>query len=172
MIETSRLRLRPHALEDFEAWYAIFSDRALFQFIAAPQLSREDGWNRLLRYAGHWSLFGYGMFAVFDKATDTLVGDVGLADFHRGLGERFDGIPEASWIIARAAQGRGLAAEAVAACHGWIDRTHAPTRTVCLINPDNAPSLRIADRFGYRAFGNCLYKDAPCVMLERLCPLP
>nr|UCK92106.1 hypothetical protein [Citrobacter freundii] len=48
----------------------------------------------------------------------------------------------------------------------------APARTVCLINPDNAASLRIADRFGYRAFGNCLYKDAPCIMLERLSPLP
>jgi RimJ/RimL family protein N-acetyltransferase len=172
MIETPRLRLRPHALGDFEAWYAMFSDRELFRFIAAPQLSREDGWNRLLRYAGHWSLLGYGMFAVFDKASSTFIGDVGFADFHRGLGERFDDIPEASWIMTRAAQGRGLAAEAVAACHDWIDRAHAPARTVCLINPDNAASLRIADRFGYRTFGNCIYKDAPCAMLERLSPEP
>ena len=58
MIETARLRLRPHTLEDFEPWYAMFSDRELFRFIAAPQLSREDGWSRLLRYAGHWSLLG------------------------------------------------------------------------------------------------------------------
>ena len=170
MIETSRLRLRPHRLEDFEAWYAMFSDPELFRFIAAPQLSREDGWNRLLRYAGHWSLLGYGMFAVFDRASGAFVGDVGLADFHRSLGERFDDIPEASWIMARTAQGRGLATEAVAACHDWIDRVHAPTRTVCLINPDNAASLRIADRFGYRAFGSCVYKGAACAMLERPAP--
>ncbi|WP_332689090.1 GNAT family N-acetyltransferase [Bosea sp. (in: a-proteobacteria)] len=170
MIETPRLRLRPHRLEDFEAWYAMFSDRELFRFIAAPQLSREDGWNRLLRYAGHWSLLGYGMFAVFDKASGAFIGDVGFADFHRGLGERFDEIPEASWIMARAAQGRGLAAEAVAASHDWIDRAHAPARSVCLINPDNAASLRLANRFGYRAFGSCVYKDARCMMLERLAP--
>ena len=43
MIETSRLRLRPHALEDFEAWYAMFSDRALFRFIAAQVVEDGDG---------------------------------------------------------------------------------------------------------------------------------
>lgn len=168
MIETPRLRLRPHRLEDFEAWYAMFSDRELFRFITVAQLSREDGWNRLLRYAGHWSLAGYGMFAVFDKASDQLVGDVGLADFHRGLGERFDDIPEASWIMARSTHGRGLAAEAVAASHDWMAREHAPARTVCIINPENAASLRLAEKFDYRPFGSCVYKDAPCIMLERL----
>ncbi|MGO4665634.1 GNAT family N-acetyltransferase [Bosea sp. 2RAB26] len=168
MIETPRLLLRPHALEDFEPWYAMFSDRDLFRFIAVPHLSREDGWNRMLRYAGHWSLLGYGMFAVFDKASGELVGDVGLADFHRGLGERFDGFPEASWIMARSTHGRGLAAEAVAASHDWLARTHAPARTVCIITPENVASLRLADKFGYRPFGSTTYKGGPYTMLERL----
>ncbi|TCR64540.1 GNAT family N-acetyltransferase [Bosea sp. BK604] len=170
MIETSRLLLRPHALEDFEPWYAMFSDRELFRFIAAPQMSREDAWNRLLRYAGHWSLLGYGMFAVFDKATGQFIGDVGHADFHRELGAGFDGYPEASWIMAKPAHGRGLAAEAVSACHDWIAGRHAPARTVCMINPENAASLRLAGKLGYQLFDSRTYKGNPCLMLERVAP--
>lgn len=167
MIETPRLLLRPHTLEDFEPWYAMFLDQELFRFISVAQLSREDGWNRLLRYAGHWSLLGYGMFAVFDKASGELVGDVGLADFHRSLGERFDGVPEASWIMARSTHGRGLAAEAVGAAHQWIAERYNPARTVCIINPENAASLRLAAKFGYEVFDSRTYKGSPCLMLER-----
>ena len=104
MIETPNLLLRPHQLADFEPWFAMYSDDTLFRFIGAPHLSREDAWNRLLRYAGHWSLLGYGLFAVLDRASGAFLGEVGLADFHRGLGEQFDPFPEAAWIMARAAQ--------------------------------------------------------------------
>lgn len=170
MIETPLLILRPHKLADFEPWYAMFSDRELFRFISAPGMSREDGWNRLLRYAGHWSLLGFGMFAVVEKAGGTFIGDVGFADFHRGLGERFDGCPEASWILVRPAHGKGYAAEAVAAAHDWLGRHQAAARTVCLINPANAGSLRLARKLGYAMFDERSYKGAQCMMLERVMP--
>ncbi len=155
-------------MEDFEPWFAMFEDRSLFRFINAAAPSREDAWNRLLRYAGHWTLLGYGLFAVFDRANGAFLGEVGLADFHRGLGPAFDGVPEAAWILTAAAQGRGLAREAVTAAHDWLDGARVPARTVCLINPENVRSVRLAERLGYSAFGTCTYKDSPCTMFERL----
>ena len=107
MIETPNLILRPHRLEDFEPWFAMYGDEELFRFIGVPKLSREDAWNRLLRYAGHWSLLGYGLFAVLDRTSGAFLGEVGLADFHRGLGDEFDPFPEGAWIMARATHGRG-----------------------------------------------------------------
>src|SRR3546814_17524593 len=53
-------------------------------------LSPEEAWNRLLRYAGHWTLLGYGIFAVVEKASGRFIGETGIADFHRGLGDDFD----------------------------------------------------------------------------------
>jgi RimJ/RimL family protein N-acetyltransferase len=167
MIETPRLVLRPHILEDFEPWFSMFSDPELFRFIGFPNLSREDAWNRLLRYAGHWSLLDFGMFAVVEKATNRFFGEVGLADFHRGLGPRFDGYPEAAWIMLRSAQGRGLALEAVTACHKWFDEQRGPARTVCIIKPHNEGSLRLASKVGYRPFGDCVYKQDRYIILER-----
>ncbi|NUU68472.1 GNAT family N-acetyltransferase [Enterobacteriaceae bacterium BIT-l23] len=166
-IETDRLILRPHHITDFEAWYAMFTDKALFEFISAPTLSPEDGWNRLLRYIGHWSVFGYGLFAIFRKSDGQFLGETGLADFHRGLGDDFDGVPEAAWIISRAAQGQGVAREAAAAAHHWLDKTLSPSRTVCLIDPQNQPSIRIAQGLGYAILGECEYRGTSCFKLRR-----
>ncbi|MGP2863631.1 GNAT family N-acetyltransferase [Serratia bockelmannii] len=166
-IETERLILRPHNLADFDAWYVMFTDKELFKFISAPNLSPEDGWNRLLRYIGHWSVFGYGLFAIFRKVDGQFLGETGLADFHRGLGNDFDGSPEAAWIIAREAQGQGVAQEAAAAAHQWIDSTLSPAQTVCLIGENNRPSVKIAQHLGYQIFGQCEYKGASCLKLRR-----
>jgi RimJ/RimL family protein N-acetyltransferase len=167
MIETPRLILRPHTLEDFEPWYAMFSDEELFRFIRAPRLSREDGWNRLLRYAGHWSLLKFGLFAVLEKASGRFIGEVGHADFHRGLGERFDGFPEAAWILARSAHGQGFASEAAVAAHKWLGQ-HGASRTVCIISPENSVSLHLAKKLGYKGFDTGTYKGGAVVLLERL----
>lgn len=167
MIETANLILRPHRREDFEPWLAMFKDEELFRFIGVPNLSREDAWNRLLRYVGHWALLGYGLFAVIDRTSDTFLGEVGMADFRRGLGERFDPFPEAAWIMTRAAHGRGLALEAAFAAHSWIEQSRAPTRTVCLIHPENVASLRLADKLGYREFDMASYKGELYAMLAR-----
>ncbi|MBL7238576.1 MAG: GNAT family N-acetyltransferase [Komagataeibacter hansenii] len=167
VIETPRLLLRPHRLSDFHEWRAMFLDEGTRRFLSSPLPSEEESWNRLLRYIGHWSALGYGLFGVFDRADGRFLGDVGLADFHRGLGAEFDRCPEVAWIMAAAAHGHGYATEAARAAHDWFARTHGPQRTVAIIDPDNHPSLRLAARMGYHPTGECTYRNAACVMLAR-----
>jgi RimJ/RimL family protein N-acetyltransferase len=59
-LETSRLVLREHAVQDFEALYAMWSEPAVYRHIIGRPATREEAWNRLLRYSGHWSRLGYG----------------------------------------------------------------------------------------------------------------
>ena len=61
-IETERLILHVHRLEDFENMYAMWSDPAVTRYIGGKTFSREDVWARLLRYAETWSLLGYGFW--------------------------------------------------------------------------------------------------------------
>lgn len=169
MIETDRLILRPHAPEDFDSMFEINNDAEVMQFIThgAPA-TRQDVWTKLLRNIGHWSAFGYGLFAVLEKSSGRYVGDTGLADFHRDLGEDFDPFPEASWVYARHAHGKGYAAEAAHAAHGWFLAKHGNMRTVCIISPGNAGSIGVARKLGYAPFAEMQYKGDAVIKFERL----
>lgn len=166
-IETARLRLRVYRADDHAALHRITSRPETFEFSERGPMSCDESWSRLLRHAGHWALVGHGLFAVEEKATGELVGEVGLADFRRGLGPAFDGFPEASWTLAKDVWGRGYAYEAALAAHEWTAQRLGIGRSVCLIHRDNACSFRLADRLGYVAFAEAAYRGYPAVMMER-----
>ena len=166
-IETERLVLRPHRAEDFDDLAAMWAEPEVTRFISGRPSTAEESWARLLRYGGLWALLGFGYWAVRDRATGRFVGEVGFADFRRGIG--FDGVPEAGWILAPSAQGRGLGGEAVRAALAWGDR-RGWARSVCIINPDNVPSLRLAEASGYREIDRITYKDHPVILMERRQP--
>ena len=169
MIETERLILRPHIEADYEPLCEIWADPEVVRFISGVASTREQTWGRLMRAVGMRVLKGYGTFAVIDKRDGRLLGDVGHADYHRGLGERFDPYPEAGWVLGSHAHGKGYATEAVAAAHRWFDDNRPETRSVCIISPDNVASLRVAEKVGYRPFGRMDY-NGEVIMLERMRP--
>lgn len=167
MIETERLILRPVAMADHAEVAAMLSAPATAQFLGG--VSDPEGiWNKHLRNIGHWVAFGYGIFTVRRALDGAHVGQVGLGHFCRGLGKDFDPWPEASWILDGRMHGQGYALEAARAVEGWFTAQRGAGRRVCIIHPDNAPSLRVAERMGYRPYGAAAYRDARPVKLERL----
>lgn len=169
MIETERLVLRPYTLADYDPYTAMCSDPAVVRYMGGQPLSPEDAWNRVLRYAGHWALLGYGIFAVIEKASGRFFGETGIADFHRGLGDGFDQVGEAAWVFCSDIHGRGYASEAAQAAHDWFAERMGNPRTVCLIDPANGASLALARKLGYVAYAEANYKGHTATMLER-CP--
>ena len=47
----------------------MWSDAEVTRFIGGKPLSGEEVWARILRYAGHWSMLGYGYWLIEEKAT-------------------------------------------------------------------------------------------------------
>jgi RimJ/RimL family protein N-acetyltransferase len=56
MIETPRLRMRLHRLDDFDDFAAMWADAQVVEHITGTPSTREQTWARLLRYAGHWAM--------------------------------------------------------------------------------------------------------------------
>lgn len=168
MIETERLLLRPYREDDLDDLFAMNSDPRILQYLGNKPATREETWARLLRNVGHWSLKDYGAFAIVEKASGRYVGTTGLAYHQRGMGDAFDLFPEAGWVLAHWSHGNGYASEAALAAHRWFDARGHAARTVCMIDPENSSSLRVADKLGYRAFGRSEYHDAPVILFERL----
>lgn len=159
MIETARLLLRKYEPHDIDAVLSLTSDELIRRFVGNLPNSREDAWQRILRSAGHWSLFGYGPLAVVDKKTDRILGEVGAAHFQRGVDPRLDSAPEASWLFAKECQGRGLASEAMSALLEWLAHTAGQPCCGCLIEPDNTSSVRLAQKMGFRLVDQVSYRN-------------
>lgn len=167
MLATPRLTLRVHGLTDAAESAAMWADPEVTRHIGGRPSTRDASWLRLLTYAGTWSLLGYGYFVVRERATGRWVGEAGLADFHRDVVPSFDGVPEAGWALASWAHGRGYATEALRAVLGWADSHLRAPRTVCMISSQNAASIRVATKCGYRTVGETTFKGEATTIFER-----
>lgn len=166
VLETERLRLRGHAMSDFEAAAAMWAEPDVVRHISGKPSTREESWARMLRYPGHWSLLGYGFWVIEEKASGRFAGEGGFANFMRAIDPPFDA-PEQGWALASWAHGKGYAYEAMRAAIDWGEAHFRRTDFVCMIAPDNAPSLKLAERLGYREYVRTEYKGEPTVLLRR-----
>lgn len=166
VLRTPRLVLRAHRPEDLRASAAMWADPRVVRHIGGKPQTREEAWGKVLRYRGLWALLGYGYWAVTRRSDGRFLGEAGLADFRREVRPRLDA-PEAGWALARAAHGRGYATEAVRAVLAWADAALPARRTVCLIDPGNAASFRVARKCGYRPLRRARYKGAETSVLSR-----
>ena len=167
ILETERLRLREFREGDLERWAAVMADPATVRFVGNQRLTREETWRRLLTSGGLWPMYGFGYWAAERKEDGLLVGHVGLADFKRDMNPSIEGLPEAGWIFAPDAHGQGYASEGLRAVLEWADRELAGREIVAIIDPDNAPSIRLAERCGFSGREEASYKSEPILLLRR-----
>ncbi len=165
-LETERLRMRGHRLEDLEHCVSLWSDPVVTRYTSGRPLTREEVWARLLRYIGHWTLLGYGFWVVEEKATGNFVGEVGVAEFERDMESPLDR-PEAGWVLAGDAHGKGYATEAVLAAIAWGKTRFESPHLMCLIHPENLASIRIAGKCGFHELRRSNYKDHPVIVMGR-----
>lgn len=142
VLETERLRLRPLAEADLDALTAFYaSDRARYYGDLA---TRSEVWKQMAAFAGSWLLKGFGPWALEERETGRLAGLCGP-----WAPPRFPE-PEITWALFDGFEGRGYATEAARASLDFAhDRLGWETAVSC-IHPDNARSIRLAERLGAR----------------------
>ena len=68
ILETDRLILRAAAAEDFEPWAAFAADEETMRHLGGVQ-PRSVAWRGICQVAGAWTIRGFSMFSVVEKAT-------------------------------------------------------------------------------------------------------
>jgi len=167
ILETERLKLRGHRSEDSAHCAAMWADPVVVRHTVGKPLTEEESWRRLLSYVGHWALTGFGYWVAEEKATGNFVGEIGFADYKRDIEPSLKGTPEIGWALAPQAHGKGFATEGVRAAAAWGDANLHSARTACIIAPENAASIRVAVKCGYRELVRTPYKGHPTVMFVR-----
>jgi RimJ/RimL family protein N-acetyltransferase len=168
LLETARLVLRPFDENDLDAQAKALGDPGVMRYLGAGPLSREETWRRLLCAPGLWTLLGFGYWAVVARDDGRYLGQLGFADFKREMTPSIEGLPEIGWIFAPAAQGQGYATEAALAALAWADAVLDPPEVVAIIDPDNAPSIRVAGKIGFQSREPATYKNEPILLFRRI----
>ena len=143
-LETQRLLLREFRADDVAACAEMCADPDVMRYMSptgAP-LSRADAWRQLAMFAGHWTLRGFGMWAVEERATGRFAGRVGL-HYPEGWPER-----EVGWALARGFWGRGFATEAARAAVACAFERLGWDHVISCILPENRRSIAVAERLG------------------------
>jgi RimJ/RimL family protein N-acetyltransferase len=167
VVETARLRLRGHRIEDFGDCAAMWGDAQVVRYIGGRSFSAEEVWARLLRYAGHWALLRFGFWVIEEKASGRFIGETGFADYKRDIETSLKDTPEIGWALAPGAHGRGFATEAVGAAVAWGDQHLLAKQSWCMIQPENQASICVAQKCGYREFERTTYKGQPTIVFRR-----
>jgi RimJ/RimL family protein N-acetyltransferase len=142
---TERLRLRPFRSTDFEDYAALNADPRVVRYLAAAAAESWDrgrSWRHMAFLVGHWQLKGCGTWAVELRESGVFVGMVGFAE-----PEGWPGF-ELAWTLAPRFWGNGYATEAARAALGHAFTVWRRDRVISLINPENRPSIRVAERLG------------------------
>jgi len=166
VLETERLKLRGHRLDDFTHCAAMWADPIVTRHLGGKPFTEEESWNRLLRYVGHWALLGFGYWVVEEKVTGTFAGEIGFAHYKRQVEPPLKD-PEIGWAFASQFHGKGYATEAVRAAIAWGDAHFGSSQTACIIHPENVQSIRVAKKCGYREFQLTTYKGQPTMVFVR-----
>ncbi len=141
VLETDHLLLRHWQLRDFDAYASYYGDEELAKYIGGP-CDRNQAWRRMAAELGHWTLRGFGYWALEEKATGELAGCTGLW-FPEGWPELELGY----WLMPNA-RGKGYATEAALRALKYAYEVLGAKTLVSYIHPENGPSKQVAERIG------------------------
>lgn len=146
-LETERLTLRPFRPADLDRLAPLHAEGAFWWYPLQRGQSREETAGFLARTLDRYATTGWGVGAVVERATGTLVGWAGLAE-PAFLPEVLPAV-EVGWRLGSAWWGRGYATEAGAAWVRWGFEDGGLDRIVSIYEPPNQASGRVMARLGF-----------------------
>jgi ribosomal-protein-alanine N-acetyltransferase len=170
VLETERLILRLFTPEDLDALAALYADPEVRRYFPEGTLTRDETQEELAWIIDvYYARFGYGLWATVLKRSGAFIGRCGLLpwavvpgpegmlelDFVGDDGDEPDGVEgEVAYLLAREHWGDGLATEAARAIVGYGFERLGVSRLICLVDPDNGASLRVAQKIGMAPDGD------------------
>lgn len=147
VLETERLVLRPFTLDDQPALTVIHAEESFWWYPLRRGMSEEETKQFLIRTIERYESDGFGLEAVEERTSGTVIGWAGLAVPHF-LPEILPAV-EVGWRLMPAYRGQGLATEVGSASVDWGFTEGGLERIVSIYEPENIPSGRVMERLGF-----------------------
>ena len=165
ILETSRLILRYFTIRDLEALIPILGSPQVMEFsligVHDRKQIRQFIEQRLLSYLEP----GFGLYALIHKHNQELIGYCGF--FVQNVNEHQE--VEIGYRLASKYWGQGLATEAATAVLDYGREKYKFKRFVCLIEPANYRSIRVAQKLGMELEKKIIYHGIDVEMYSINC---
>jgi len=147
ILETPRLLLRHLVMDDLDELFALYSDPEIRQYFPEGVLNYDDTKEEL-----EWHINGHprhpelGLWATVHKETGRFIGRCGLLPWE------IDGKLEIeiAYLLDKKFWHQGLATEAARGIMRYGFERLTLSRLICLIDPDNIASQRVAENIGMK----------------------
>jgi [ribosomal protein S5]-alanine N-acetyltransferase len=154
---TVRQILRETVPDDAPAMFALNADPEVRRYTGdAPFASVEEARSFLAAYDAY-AREGMGRWAAVEVATGEVLGWCGLR-------RQRDGDVDLGYRYKRGVWGQGLATEASAACLDLAFGALALNTVVARTHPENARSIRVLEKLGFRLEGPSSFDGLPAVL--------
>ena len=147
VLTTERLVLRPFTADDLPALTVLHAEESFWWYPLRRGMSEGETKDFLWRVIERYDSDGFGLEAVEDRASGTMIGWAGLAVPHF-LPEILPAV-EVGWRLSGSSRGQGLATEAGSAAVDWGFEEGGLERIVSIYEPENAASGRVMGRLGF-----------------------
>lgn len=165
ILETSRLKLRYLTIRDKEALVPILCDAEVMRYsligVHDRRQIRQFIEQRLLSYLE----YGFGLYAVVYKPNQELIGYCGF--FIQSIEQQKE--VEIGYRLAKKYWGQGLGTEAAKAVLEYGQQRFNFQRFVCLIDPENVRSIRVAQKLGMKLEKELIYHGLDVQMYSLNC---
>lgn len=174
-LETARLRLRPWRATDVGAYAAMIGDPEVMRLMGSgwrhrakrvaaslvASFSDLEARRAIASLERHWAQWGFGEWAVEEKASGDMIGQIGLV--HHADWPASRAKVEIGWTLARRSWGRSFATEGatVALAYGF-DRLELE-RVISIARPENRRSLRVMESLGLKRQGGLRWHGSDVV---------
>lgn len=145
ILETERLILRRLLPEDLDDLFALYRDPEIRRYFPEGTLTYEETQEEL-----EWFLNGHpehpelGLWATIHKETHQFIGRCGLLPWT--IDGQYD--VEVAYLLSKAYWRQGLGTEVARAILNYgFEQLHL-SRLICLIDPDNQASIKVAQNIG------------------------
>ncbi|WP_257958548.1 GNAT family N-acetyltransferase [Bacillus sp. V3-13] len=145
ILSTERLNLRKMNKDDVQNLMEIFADPEAMKYY--PSTKDEQGTIEWIEWTlNNYSLHGTGLWIAENKETGEFLGQCGIVP------QDIDGTiqMEIGYLFARRHWGNGYATEAASACKKYGFDQLRLRKLISLIDLDNIPSIRVAERIGMK----------------------
>ena len=145
ILETKRLSLRRLLPDDLDDLFALYSDPEIRRYFPEGTLTYEETREELEWFLnGHPEYPELGLWATIHKETNQFIGRCGLLPWT--IDERYE--VEVAYLLSKAYWRQGLGTEAARAILKYgFEQLHL-SRLICLIDPDNQASIKVAQNMG------------------------